>query len=125
MTAAYLRYVGSPKAGMSVPLGLVVGYLAGHTEYHLRSGGQSAPDRELAANVLCTLTHASQPKVPGGVLIPQKVGIDALPVIPYAQLELPLTIPKLHLDAARLGVKKCVSQRFARNPVDLIADQRS
>ena len=62
--------------------------------------------------------------MPGRALIGQEFRIDAFAVIAHAKLEALLTVAELHLDTARLGMTEGVSQGFARDPIDLIADER-
>ena len=96
----------------------------GISEHQFSPRACSAPDRQFAANLIRTLAHPAQAEVPGRAFIGSELWIDAFAVISNANLEALLTVAELHLDTARLGMTKGVSDSFARDPVDLIADER-
>jgi len=82
------------------------------------------PESESPADHCRALAHPAQPEVFPTSLLPQELRIDALAVIPDAQLELSLVVLELDLNACRPGMSICVAQRFTRDPIDLITYDR-
>src|SRR5262249_13127101 len=80
-----------------------------------------APHRQLASYAVGPLAHAAYPKVPWSFMVNQKLRIDAFPVVPHAQPELPHVISDFYFDTPRVGVAKSVAQSLSRHAIHLVA----
>src|SRR5262249_52852560 len=101
-----------------------IGGDAGNREGDLGTHSLLAPDFEGPADLLGTLTHPRQTKAPGSATL-EYCRFDASAVVADAQFELPVVIPKLHFNATGACVPERIAQGLARNPVDIVPDDRT
>src|SRR5262245_52393921 len=112
-----------PESGAPRPPS--VGYRRGDAELNLRSHSRFRPHIQLRADLLCSLSNPRQTPVSGDPAFLQQVGVHAFSIVPHAQPKLVFCVQELSFDPARLCVSEGVPQHFARDSVDLIADERS
>ena len=93
---------------------------AWNAQVHFRARSDLAPDIESRADLFGALAHARQTPVSITSRV-QELRVDALSIIPDAQPKKAFAIGDLGFDFACLCVAERISQRFARNAVDVVA----
>ena len=93
-------------------------------QLHLRACADFAPHRQGASNRGGALRHAAQSVVSFDTLGREHRRIDALAVVPHPQSEFIVVVADLDLDPPGLRVPKRIPQRFRRNLVDLVTNDR-
>ena len=78
----------------------------------------------MPTNLLRSLAHARQPKVPGSMR-GQGARVDALAIVTHAQLKLAGVVADLHFNPTGAGVPERIAQRLAADPIDVVADDRA
>jgi hypothetical protein len=59
--------------------------------------------------------------MPCGLLSRQNCRIDALPIVPHAQTELPIAVSDSGFDVMRVSVSESVAEGLCCNPVAFVA----
>jgi hypothetical protein len=77
----------------------------------------------VAADELGALAHARQAEV-STPFVRKHRSVDTLSIVPDLQPKLPGVVRDFHFDPASVRVAKGVAQRFAGNPVDIVAQDR-
>src|SRR5262245_33687456 len=77
----------------------------------------------MTANQLGPLPHPPHAKMARPFFItPRRV--DALAIVSYSHLQLPIVVADCHVDPARACVAKRITQRLAGDPVDIVPEDR-
>src|SRR5271157_824710 len=95
-----------------------------YRQFHLRAGALRAPDCQLSADRFGALADARQSPVSLARALLEDLAVDALAIIANSQPEELAVVGDFGLDAAGVRVVKGVSQVLARNPVDLVLQDR-
>src|SRR5271168_4715825 len=100
---------------------LIVNYGAWNAQLYLRTRSGFAPQLQLRADLLGALAHAWQTpvSVPSGVKV---LRVNPLSIIPDAQPKNTFAVGNLRFDLTCLCVAERISQRLARNAVNVVAE---
>src|SRR5262249_52741000 len=100
-----------------------IGNRGGNAGVNFRTGIYLTPDFQLPPHKVCALAHSLQAPMSRAPVSENLRGYT-LPVIPHPQPQLILFIfyPLPH--APLLSVVECIAQRLARNPIDVITQDR-
>src|SRR6185295_7040197 len=82
--------------------------IARNREDDLGAHPRLAPHFDLATNLLRSLAHARQTKVPGSMRV-KRSRADAMAIVPNAQLKLAGVVPDLHLNPTSTGVPERIA----------------
>src|SRR5262249_29003749 len=92
-------------------------------QLHFGAGAQFAPQIEPGADLNGALTHTGQSPVSHAAAA-QVLRVDAPAVVPDTHAKFACPIGDFRLDAIGLCVTERIAERFPRNAVDVVADNR-
>src|SRR6266478_1861304 len=111
----------SPFPESATRFGFAVSNCARNTQLNFRPSSGFTPDFQLPAKALGAFAHPRQPPVSCTRSLIANLRINPTPVVSNIQKKLGITVGNLRFDLLRSGMKERVSQRFARNSIDFIA----
>src|SRR5262249_45432883 len=111
-----------PKSGTSV--GFAVGNRGWDDELDFCSTSVLTPHFQPSAKALAAFAHPRKAPVPRSAALIGILRVNSTSVVSNAQQKLGDAVCNFRLDLLRFRVTECVSQCFARNSVDFIAQQR-
>jgi len=97
---------------------------AGDSQLNFGTSPARAPDLQLSADTPRAFAHPFQTPVPGPPLPTNNTRIDTGSIIPDPDAKLPRRIKDFNFDSPRPRVLERVAQRFVRNPVHFILQDR-
>src|ERR1700680_1888031 len=103
--------------------GHFIGNRSWNAQLHFRARSDFTPDIELCADLLGALPHAWQTPMSVTSRV-QELRINALSVIPDAQPKKPIAVSDIRFDLACVCMAERISQRLARNAVNVVAKDR-
>src|SRR5258706_6883543 len=111
------------KAEAASTGGSAVRNLARDPQFHFRTRSSFAPHFESRADLLGTLAHTRQTPMSIATRV-QQLRVDTFSIVPDKQPKQPIAVGDLHFDSLCLSMLERISQRLARDAVNVIAQDR-
>src|SRR5882724_7644255 len=111
----------SPEPESATRFGFAVSNCARNTQLNFRPSSVFAPDFQLPAKALGAFAHSRQPPVSGTRSLIGNLRINPMSVVSNMQKKLGITVGNLRFNLLRSAMAERVSQRLARNSIDLVA----
>src|SRR5579862_3777803 len=96
----------------------------GDNQLDLRASPLLAPDLQFSPDPLRAFAHTPKTEMSFVAFLTEHLRIDTDSVVPQPDPKLPRIVPDFNFDLPRLRVVERVAQRFVRNPVDLVPQDR-
>src|ERR1700686_4159316 len=111
----------SPEPESATRFGFAVSNCRRNSQLDFRSRSVFAPDSQLPAKALRAFAHPRQPPVSGTRSLIGNLRINPTSVVSNIQKKLGITVGNLRFNLLCSGMAERVSQRLARNSIDLVA----